>query len=93
MIGVREAGQGEDAAFRYEFPDRREAMQEPATPSIRTGRGHGPSREVARVKALYLRALKARVRDGSYFTPERVDRALARLLDAVRQDLPLDPLE
>ena len=42
------------------------------------------------MKALYLRALRARVRDGTYFTPARVDTALRRMLDAVREDMPDD---
>jgi hypothetical protein len=40
------------------------------------------------VKALYLRALRARIRDGTYFTPARIDTALRRMLDAVREDMP-----
>ena len=58
-------------------------MNEPAPVSIRTGRAARPSREVARV-------LKAQVRNGTYFTPERVDRAFDRLLARLGEDLPLD---
>ena len=65
-------------------------MNEPAPVSIRTGRAARPSREVARVRALYLRRLKAQVRNGTYFTPERVDRAFDRLLARLGEDLPLD---
>jgi hypothetical protein len=67
-------------------------MTDPAPQAIRSRTAARPSAEVERVKALYVQGLKARVRDGSYFTPERVDRALDRLLEAVRQDLPEDPI-
>jgi len=66
-------------------------MNEPARLKVRTGPATRRSAEVARARALYLRTLRQRVRDGSYFTPERVDRALARLLQAARDDLPQDP--
>ena len=67
-------------------------MNDPVTPKVRTGRATGPSPEVARAKALYLRTLRSRLEDGSYMSPRRVDTALQRLLDAVREDLPEDPL-
>ncbi len=67
-------------------------MGEPLPPSIRLGRAPGgPSFEVARVKALYLRALRARIRDGSYLTEERTRTAVDRLIQAVRDDLPERP--
>jgi hypothetical protein len=67
-------------------------MNDPVTPKVRTGRATEPSQEVAHAKALYLKALKSRLQDGSYMSPRRVDTALQRLLDAVREDLPEDPL-
>ena len=64
-------------------------MREPLPPSIRTGRAPGaPSPEVARVKALYLAALRRRIEDGSYMTEERVKTALARMTKAAGDDLP-----
>jgi hypothetical protein len=64
-------------------------MRLPVKPAIRTERPTGaPGPEVARARALYMQALKARVRDGSYFTDRRVETALRRLLAAVREDLP-----
>ena len=64
-------------------------MREPLPQPIRLHTApEGPSPEIARVKDLYLRALRARVRDGSYFTEDRVRTAVDRLLKAVRDDLP-----
>jgi hypothetical protein len=68
-------------------------MHEPAPPSIRTRSASGTSEEIAWAKAQYLRRLRDRVRDGTYFTRERVDRALDRLLAQVREDLPQDPID
>jgi hypothetical protein len=63
-------------------------MKIPVPPKVRTRRAPGPSPEVARVKALYLRALRARLRDGTYATEQRVRVALDRMVDALRDDLP-----
>ena len=64
-------------------------MRNPVTPAIRTDRAPGGGcPELARARALYLRALKERVRNGAYFTDERVATALRRMLAALREDLP-----
>lgn len=68
-------------------------MNDPVTPKVRTGRAAPRSPEVARAKTLYLRALRDRVREGAYFTPRRVDLALRRMLQQVKDDLPVDPIE
>ncbi len=69
-------------------------MKDPVPPMIRTGRpAAAPSPEVARARGLYLQALRERVQDGSYFTPRRVDTALRRMLQAIRDDLPVDPID
>lgn len=69
-------------------------MSEPVPPMLRKGRApRGPSSEVARVRSLYLEELRARVRDGTYFTRGRVDTAMKRLFQAVRDDLPQDPVD
>ena len=66
-------------------------MREPLPPSIRTGRATArPCPEVARARGLYLRALRARLQDGSYMTPDRVQVALDRLTRAVCDDLPAE---
>jgi hypothetical protein len=48
---------------------------------------------VARARELYIHTLRSRVRDGSYFTPRRVDTALRRMFQAIRDDLPQDPID
>ena len=63
-------------------------MNNPVPPTVRPKVRCAPSPGVARAKALYLRTLKRRLEEGSYLTPRRVDTALARLLEAVREDLP-----
>ena len=68
-------------------------MNEPARLRIRTGPATRPSAEVARARTLYLRTLQERIRNGTYFTRDRIDRALDRMLQAVRDDLPEDPIE
>jgi hypothetical protein len=69
-------------------------MHDPVPPILRTGRAaRGPSTEVARARSLYLRELRARVQDGTYFTPGRVDTAMKRLFQAIRDDLPEDPVD
>jgi hypothetical protein len=68
-------------------------MHEPSRLKVRTGRSPRPSAEVSRARILYLETLRERIRDGTYMTPERVDRALQRMLQAVRDDLPEDPVE
>jgi hypothetical protein len=69
-------------------------MKDPVPPTVRNGRAAAPpSPEVERVKALYLRALRSRVREGTYFTPRRVDLALKRMFQAIRDDLPQDPID
>jgi hypothetical protein len=69
-------------------------MKDPVPPTIRTGRARTPaSPEVERVKSLYLESLRNRVRDGTYFTPHRVDMALKRMFQAIRDDLPQDPID
>lgn len=65
-------------------------MKSPVPTKVRTKPEAPPSPEVARAKALYLRALRRRVADGTYLTPRREDTALQRLLEAVREDLPDD---
>jgi len=62
-------------------------MRHQAAPAIRTD--HPPGwgcPEVAHARARYLAALKGRVRNGSYFTDERVRTALLRMLAAFRED-------
>ena len=68
-------------------------MNEPARLRVRTGSTARPSVEVVRARARYLQTLQERLRDGTYMTRERVDRALQRMLQAVRDDLPEDPFE
>jgi hypothetical protein len=69
-------------------------MKDPVPPTVRTGRARTPpSPEVERVKALYLQTLRTRVREGTYFTPRRVDLALKRMFQAIRDDLPQDPID
>ena len=68
-------------------------MQEPAPPAIRTGRAAPASGEVAEARARYVRLLRSQVREGTYFTRERIDRALDRFLAKIREDLPQDPVE
>ena len=63
-------------------------MRNPVPSRIRTEGAATPSPEVERAKTLYLQSLRRRVRDGSYLTGRRVDTALQRLLQAVRDDLP-----
>ena len=63
-------------------------MNNPVPSTLRPKARPAPSPEVARAKALYLRALGRRVREGSYLTPRRLDTALSRLLEAAREDLP-----
>ena len=63
-------------------------MNNPVPPTVRLRVERAPSPEVARAKALYLRALRHRLAEGSYLTPRRLDTALARLLEEVREDLP-----
>ncbi len=64
-------------------------MRHPVTPAIRTDRAPGGGcPEVARARALYMEALRARVRNGSYFTDHRVETALRRMIAALRDDLP-----
>jgi hypothetical protein len=68
-------------------------MNEPARLKVRTGSTARPSIEVAQARARYLQSLRERLRDGTYMTRARVDRALQRMLQAVRDDLPEDPIE
>jgi hypothetical protein len=69
-------------------------MHDPVRPMLRPGRAAaGPSSEVARARSLYLRELRARIQDGTYFTPGRVDTAMKRLFQAVEDDLPQDPVD
>lgn len=69
-------------------------MKDPVPPMVRTGRpATRPSPEVARVRSLYLHTLRVRLRDGTYFTPRRVDTALRRMFQAIRDDLPQDPID
>ena len=68
-------------------------MNNPARLKVRTGPAARPSAEVSRARILYLESLRARILDGTYMTPERVDRALQRMLQAVRDDLPEDPID
>lgn len=69
-------------------------MHDPVPPTLRKGRAAAaPSSEVARARSLYLRELRARVQDGTYFTPGRVDTAMKRLFRAVEDDLPQDPID
>ena len=93
MIGVGRVGLGEDAALPSEQSDRRHGMSDPARLKVRTGPTARPSSEVARARILYLASLRERIRDGTYLTRERVDRALQRMLQAVRDDLPSDPID
>jgi hypothetical protein len=93
MIGVGRVGLGEDAALPSEQSDRRHGMSDPARLKVRTGPAARPSSEVARARILYLASLRERIRDGTYLTRERVDRALQRMLQAVRDDLPSDPID
>ena len=65
-------------------------MKNSVPPTVRTRVAPGASPEVARARALYFKALKRRVEDGSYLTPRRLDTALERLLQAVKDDLPDD---
>jgi len=51
---------------------------EPAPPAA--------SEEVARVKFLYLERIRARILDGSYLSPRRVETALDRLLRSVGEE-------
>lgn len=67
-------------------------MKSTTRPKVRPQRGTGgPCPEVARARALYLRELRRKVRDGSWLTPRRVETALLRMLRAVRDDLPGSP--
>jgi len=69
-------------------------MHDPVPPMLRKGRAAaGPSSEVARARSLYLRELRARIQEGTYFTPGRIDTAMQRLFQAVRDDLPQDPID
>jgi len=68
-------------------------MPDPAPLSIRADRASPICGEVARARARYLELLRTRVRDGTYFTRERVDRALDRFLAQIREDLPQDPVD
>ncbi len=63
-------------------------MKTPVPLKVRPKAAPVPSPEVVRAKALYLRALRRRVLEGTYLTPRREETALERLLLAVREDLP-----
>jgi len=69
-------------------------MHDPVRPILRKVRAAaGPSTEVARARSLYLKELRARVQDGTYFTSGRVDTAMKRLFQAIEDDLPQDPID
>ncbi len=69
-------------------------MHDPVPPMIRKPRAAAPpSSEVARARSRYLRELRARVQAGTYLSSGRVDTAMKRLFQAIRDDLPQDPID